>query len=71
MTDKKYRCTLPFSHLNIASRGVVTPCCNYEWRNNPNWQGADKDYTKFTWVQEGLGNIFGPVRSLKCSLVLR
>ena len=57
MTDKKYRCTLPFSHLNIASRGVVTPCCNYEWRNNPAWQGADKDYTKFTWVQEGLSNI--------------
>lgn len=57
MTDKKYRCTLPFSHLNIASRGVVTPCCNYEWRNNPTWALAEQDHTKFTWIQEGIDNI--------------
>lgn len=57
MTDKKYRCTLPFSHLNITSRGVVTPCCNYEWRNNDSWKGAEQDYTKFTWIDEGIENI--------------
>lgn len=57
MQNKKYRCTLPFSHLNITSRGVVTPCCNYDWRKNPIWEDCDNDYTKFTWIQEGLDNI--------------
>ena len=28
---KKYRCIMPFSHLNITGRGAVLPCCNYDW----------------------------------------
>ena len=57
MNEPKYRCTLPFSHLNITLRGVVTPCCNYEWRKNDNWKSAEADHTKFTWVQDGITNI--------------
>lgn len=31
-SDKEFRCTLPSSHLNITGRGVVLPCCNFDWK---------------------------------------
>ena len=37
--DKKYRCIMPFSHLNITGRGAVLPCCNYDWKK------ADHEHT--------------------------
>lgn len=65
--DQKYRCTLPFSHLNVTARGVTTPCCNYDWRKNDHWKLADSDYNYFTWVSEGLENILysAPWRELR------
>jgi hypothetical protein len=65
--DQKYRCTLPFSHLNVTARGVTTPCCNYDWRKNDHWKLADSDYNYFTWVSEGLENILNsaPWRELR------
>ena len=55
--ENRYRCTLPFSHLNVTARGVVLPCCNYEFRKNPEWKEGDHDSTVFTRASEGLGNI--------------
>ncbi len=38
--DKKYRCVMPFSHVNVTGRGAVLPCCNYDWKK------ADNEHTK-------------------------
>lgn len=32
MNDKF--CILPFSHLNITSRGHILPCCNFDWKQD-------------------------------------
>lgn len=27
-------CVLPFSHLNVTSRGHILPCCNFDWKQD-------------------------------------
>ena len=70
--DKKYRCIMPFSHVNVTGRGAVLPCCNYDWlkadyehtkKDTPHHRSVIKIFNtenvpEFHWIQdEGLQSI--------------
>ena len=51
----KYRCTQPFSHLHVKPRGLVTPCCLYDWTKNDTWLAGNHTYG--LRIQDGIENI--------------
>jgi len=61
----KYQCTLPFSHFHVTSRGTVTPCCNFSFRNNPDFKDAIREMyynpksskSSLPKVQNGIENV--------------
>tara|TARA_B100000085_G_scaffold285610_1_gene322476 strand:+ start:335 stop:1564 length:1230 start_codon:yes stop_codon:yes gene_type:complete len=55
MDMSKYRCTQPFSHLHVKPRGVVTPCCLYDWTKNDSWKRDNSSYG--LKIQKGIDNI--------------
>ena len=62
MDNSKFRCTLPFSHLHITSRGIITPCCNFEWQNVPEFVSniermREGDHSlELPWITNGAKN---------------
>ena len=55
MNMSKYRCTQPFSHLHVKPRGLVTPCCLYDWTKNDTWLAGNHTYG--LRIQDGIENI--------------